>query len=600
MAASTTKHMTRKPSGGEEFNHRVFKANKVSHFIESYPQYLLKRLSLLWKEELYCDISIIANGKSFSAHRHILAASSSFFKAMFTSGMVEGSQKEIYLHDIDEDIIQELLSFIYTGVIEITLENVQDLLSSSDMLGLVDVTEACGQFLQQHLNTENCIGIYLFCDAHSCQDVKQAAELYIQKHFLQVSKTEEFLQLPKDELIHFLSSENLRLENEIQAFNAAIVWINHDLISRRKEIFDVMKPIRFPIIHEKHLEKFQEECTDISLKIAVHKIIQDYKMTRKLCLELQLSRIDPTMLQPRLCARKNIYVIGGYSRKRGDRWSDMHTLKSVERFDTFHKQWHKLPNMKKPRSGLGAAVLCGKIYIVGGENDSLIHDCVEMFDPDDGKWMELGNMTDPRCGLNVCAFNNCIYAFGGWVGSVIGDTVEKYTAEIDAWCIVGTMPTPRFGMALVETQGLIYVIGGLSEMGTELKFIDSFNPVTKEWVRLTNMPARKAYIGAAAIDDLIYVVGGWNEHEGPLNTVHKYNIITDEWSDVSCLSMRRAGPSVISVDGLLYVIGGRYYSDLYTAPVTTDSVECYDPNTDKWTEFPPMFNSRCEAGVVVL
>ncbi|ESP05145.1 hypothetical protein LOTGIDRAFT_103262 [Lottia gigantea] len=592
--------MSRKPSNTDSFDTRPFKGDNVSHFVESYPQFLLKNLCQLWNDGLYCDVSIVVCEVTFNAHRHILAASSSFFKAMFMSGMTEEKQREITLHGVDKEILQGLLSFIYSGIIEITLDNVQELMATSDMLGLTDVTEACGQFLQQHLNCDNCIGIYLFCEAHACYDIKRAAESFIRKHFLQVVHCEEFLQLPKETLIHFLSSENLRIENETQAFNAAIRWIQHDLIARRREVFDILVPIRFPIISDKFLEKFIEECEDISLKIAIQKIIQDYKMSRKMCLELQLSKINPMMLQPRLSARKNIYIIGGYCRKRGDRWSDMHTLRSVERFDTFHKQWQSLPCMRNPRSGLGAAVLDGKIYVAGGENDSLIHDSVEIFDPDEKKWTKLGTMTDPRCGLGLCAYRNNLYAFGGWIGSVIGDTVEKYNADIDHWCIVGKLPTPRFGMAVIEHQGLIYVIGGLSEMGTELKFIDSFNPVTKEWMRLSNMPSRKAYIGAAAIDDYIYVAGGWNEHEGPLNTVQKYSLSLDEWSVVPPLSMKRAGPSVIGVNGLLYVIGGRYYPDQYSAPITTDSMECYDPSSNKWVQMSNMPSSRCEAGAVVL
>ena len=40
--------------------------------------------------------------------------------------------------------------------------------------------------------------------------------------------------------------------------------------------------------------------------------------------------------------------------------------------------------------------------------------------------------------------------------------------------------------------------------------------------------------------------------------------------------------------------------DPYSAPVTLESVECYDPQTDTWTELPPLPKGRSEAAAVIL
>lgn len=62
----------------------------------------------------------------------------------------------------------------------------------------------------------------------------------------------------------------------------------------------------------------------------------------------------------------------------------------------------------------------------------------------------------------------------------------------------------------------------------------------------------------------------------------------------------RAGVSVISVNGLLYAAGGRASVQSFSAPVTSDSVEVYNPHTDCWTEIGSMITSRCEGSLVVL
>ena len=61
-------------------------------------------------------------------------------------------------------------------------------------------------------------GIYLFSDAISCSCLTRDAEAYINKNFLKVVQEEEFMDLPKESLVHFLHSENLRVENEFQVF----------------------------------------------------------------------------------------------------------------------------------------------------------------------------------------------------------------------------------------------------------------------------------------------------------------------------------------------------------------------------------------------
>lgn len=68
------------------------------------------------------------------------------------------------------------------------------------------------------------------------------------------------------------------------------------------------------------------------------------------------------------------------------------------------------------------------------------------------------------------------------------------------------------------------------------------------------------------------------------------------------MSMPRAGTAVVTVNGMIYAIGGRMCRDdlSYSAPSTTDSVECYDTQMDLWIDVGPMPTSRCEAGVVSL
>lgn len=64
------------------------------------------------------------------------------------------------------------------------------------MLQLNGVRDACCKFLLSQLDPSNCLGIRGFADTHSCSDLLKSAHKYVLQHFVEVSKTEEFMLLP--------------------------------------------------------------------------------------------------------------------------------------------------------------------------------------------------------------------------------------------------------------------------------------------------------------------------------------------------------------------------------------------------------------------
>ncbi|XP_064605185.1 actin-binding protein IPP-like [Liolophura sinensis] len=575
-------------------------ADTVTFSPVHYGSTLLASLSDLLTEGVFTDVTLVVECSEFKAHRIILSACSRYFRAMFVGQLSEVSKEEVGIHGVRSEIFREILRFIYTGTVDITAENCVDLLEAADMLEVSDVVEGCSDFLKQNLTDDNCIGIYLLADAHGCIPLKTAAETYIHSHFVKVCHCKEFKRLPKDVLIHLLHSEHLHIDTEFQVFASAMDWIMHDLAMRRKCVFEVMSPIRFPLISQSQIDKHIDDCQDLSLKIALKKLVQDFQLSRKLCLELKLNKLKPYVMHPRKSARKSLIVIGGYSRPKDGRWCDSRTLKTVEMFDLFSQQWKSLPSMHYARSGHGVAELNGQIYVIGGENNSLIYDSTDCYDPVTNEWYEGPPMILPRTGMGVCSLNGCMYALGGWVGSEIGDTVEKFDPSINQWQGVGRVITPRFSMTALAYEGLIYTLGGMNDMGIELKTVESYNPVTHEWSKLASLSNCRAYIGAAVLDGHIYAVGGRNDHDGTLATVEKYSIEQNCWEEIQPMSVPRAGASVCAINGILYVVGGRSSSSEFTAPATLSSVECYDPQTGTWLDICDMPTSRCEGAVVVV
>jgi len=74
-------------------------------------------LGFALKENDFSDVTLVARSKEFKAHKVILAVQSSVFRAVFESEMMEGKSNRVEIDDREEEIMEEMLTFIYTGLI---------------------------------------------------------------------------------------------------------------------------------------------------------------------------------------------------------------------------------------------------------------------------------------------------------------------------------------------------------------------------------------------------------------------------------------------------------------------------------------------------
>ena len=70
------------------------------------------------KQNTFCDVIIHVGGKSFSAHKTVLAASCSYFMTMFTSGFKEGiiARRRTWVRFLSRQIPQFFLSAGWAGM----------------------------------------------------------------------------------------------------------------------------------------------------------------------------------------------------------------------------------------------------------------------------------------------------------------------------------------------------------------------------------------------------------------------------------------------------------------------------------------------------
>lgn len=184
---------------------------------DRYARLILAQINKMRLRADFCDVGLKVGGRVFKVHRLVLAASSPYFSALFSGGMSEADKEEVQILGVDTDVFEVLLDFIYTGsrgsrssllsimscvilhhflngnvnpflsgVISVTVENVQELIVAADMLQLNEVVSVCGEFLKGHMDPSNCVGIFQFLEQIACMDMLEFTENYINVHFLEV------------------------------------------------------------------------------------------------------------------------------------------------------------------------------------------------------------------------------------------------------------------------------------------------------------------------------------------------------------------------------------------------------------------------------
>ena len=109
----------------------------------------LDLLNFMRESGTLCDIILIVEGMEFPVHKNVLAASSPYFQAMFTSSFKEKDVSRQEIHGISHVAFNIILNHIYTGQeFDIKDENVESLVEAAFFLQLNHVKDVCSDHLE--------------------------------------------------------------------------------------------------------------------------------------------------------------------------------------------------------------------------------------------------------------------------------------------------------------------------------------------------------------------------------------------------------------------------------------------------------------------
>jgi N-acetylneuraminic acid mutarotase len=275
--------------------------------------------------------------------------------------------------------------------------------------------------------------------------------------------------------------------------------------------------------------------------------------------------------------------------------------------------WVPKSPMPTARGSLGAGVVDGKIYAVGGGSNQGLLNVNEEYNPETNTWTVKKPMPTPRDRFALSVYQNKIYCIGGIIGNNLDigaiptDTNQVYDPATDTWANLTSMPTPRMAMQSNVVDGKIYVIGGtlggFSMYGPYVSDKNEvYDPSSDSWSTAAPMPTPLFSYASAVVDNKIYVIGGSGSSQSlaHVNLTQVFDTQTNQWAVGNAVPA--GGPDAaagvttgVNAPKRIYVIGGRV-----GGAYGENSNQVYDPETGTWTIGANMPSGRYSLAVAVV
>ena len=255
-----------------------------------------------------------------------------------------------------------------------------------------------------------------------------------------------------------------------------------------------------------------------------------------------------------------IYVMGGYPGTRV-------TADEVQVYDSQTDSWAFGPPLPLPLHHTMAAAVDGRLYLIGGEagnptpTESVFQDRVFQLDEQAESWLPRASMPTPRSGGGAGVIDGKIYVAGGRPPH--GNDFAVYDPRADQWTALPDLPTQRNHLAMAAISGRLYVAGGRFGGGVGSEMTDGleiYDPATNSWTKGAPMLAPRAGVASVAANGCLYVVGGEGNDDDPRGVFDRnelYDPGTNSWGSLQPLPLPIHGlTGGAYLDGWIYIPGG--------------------------------------------
>ena len=269
--------------------------------------------------------------------------------------------------------------------------------------------------------------------------------------------------------------------------------------------------------------------------------------------------------------------------------------RSVEVFSMRTKTWRSLSEMKKYRSGSSSVLYQDHMIVTGGadENDESLDSVEELnLAQQDGHWVQSKfKLPVPSFGHKCVVYQNRLFLIGGCANGEYDTIYEIQLTPPYTSRLLTRMPKPVCFHGAEIVNDKIFIIGGSTtgRGNTTLNTVLMFDPASNTCTELKPLPYQVSQMATVTWKDNVVILGAMDNQGKSLKTVILYNVTTGSHRMLPEMTTERHCCSAVIIGDDIIVMGG----------LGLNSVECFNFNTNTWTEFPAMNEGRWGPTAVV-
>lgn len=190
--------------GGYDGNNRLNDFLRVNFPLEDPgetvpPSTLITDLKKLVNSDLLSDISFIVEGQRICGHK-ILCLRCPYFHNMLTGEYMEARATELVIDDIRVPVFLQMLEFLYSDSVDITLDSAMELLRAADRFAIDRLKRLCEHVMLSSINIDTAPQILLAADIHNADALRERCLGFILHHFDEVSMVPSFEDMTRANL----------------------------------------------------------------------------------------------------------------------------------------------------------------------------------------------------------------------------------------------------------------------------------------------------------------------------------------------------------------------------------------------------------------
>ncbi len=533
----------------------------------------------LFQKEALSDVMLMAEGQTIRCHKFLLGAASEYFfnRLVVETGTVNSNVLEI--KGIAFSTLKVIVSYLYTGNINVTKENAKAVLPCCKMLNLTSACATCEGFALEMINPGNCIGLYQMGTAHDFQYLSAKALHVMENNFFEVVAGREFLTMSETGVAEYIQNRNLKIPNENPVFEAVKSWVRHQPQSRESSFPRLIAHVRLRYCSPQYLTQVVSK-EPLMNNPAYQKILGTASLHPTDADLLDCSMQTSTAIRKGYTSTNTLIAIGGASGPKHDSRTNCWRLEK--------DGWGAMQQVPEDVSEdfFSTCVVKDGLLVTGGYNNN---DGDHDDEPVSQCWL-LSTSTcqwSPLRDLNIARARHASVCVGGQVYVLAGvGSDEKEIASMeclrklsDKWERLPDMPKALRHIMAVSYRERIYVFGGGTGDYNDSQSVFVYDTNSTAWQTLPNMPQICMCGSTVVWEDKIFIVGGFEQ------ACMSYDPLLAQWSTLSQCMHEHADASALVWKDRILVCGGRSSETVWDGWETGDTsvIEEYDPETDTWT-----------------